>query len=130
MVAKHLPGFLIAGLLLGGQALACLAPSLPEIDPNQAMACCQSSCRFDPTSADPRTACQQSRAASLQESALSSPMQSDIVASLGDLASPVFLSGDPHLQTWPAGARLTDEGLAAPRHGPEKLYLFTHLLLI
>ena len=70
--AIHLSVFLVASLLLGGQAFACLSPSMIEMREGRAMACCAEHCRVETTHQAAQQACQQSDQVLTQHEAISS----------------------------------------------------------
>ena len=62
--------FLIVSLLLSGQALACLSPSMLEMREDRSMACCAEHCRFETSDQAAQKACEQSRQAGSQDEPL------------------------------------------------------------
>ena len=93
--AIHLPALLIASLLLSGQALACLSPSMMEMRESRSMACCAEHCRFETTEQAAQKACEQSRQGLTQHEVLSSPSASPLLETVKSLPdSGLFLPVD------------------------------------
>lgn len=68
---NYISAFLVLSLLLGGQALACLSPSMQEMREGRSMACCAEHCRFETNDREAKNACEQSRQALTQHESLS-----------------------------------------------------------
>ena len=63
---------LALSLLLGGQALACISPSMQEMREGRAMACCTEYCRMEVSPQAAHMACQQSQTAFSSKDTVSS----------------------------------------------------------
>lgn len=118
-------------LLLGNQALACIFPSMPEMQGGRSMACCADYCRMETTPQAAQQACEQSRTAI---------SQNQVVAGPSTAVVKIFVAHLPDLGLGPPSDFLLDKlipGLStATGHSlPEpfrsvKLYLLIRTLLI
>lgn len=118
-------------LLLGNQALACIFPSMQEMQDGRSMACCADYCRMETTPQAAQQACEQSRTAISQHQVVAGPSTAVVKISVTHL--PDLGLGPP--SDLPSGklsqglSTATGHGLPEPFHSV-KLYLLIRTLLI
>ena len=127
----YLSALLIASLLLSGQALACIFPSIQEMREDRSVACCAERCRFGMNDQAAQKACDQSRQAPSQHEVLLSSSVApalEMVKLLPDPGSvlPIDLAfHDPVHST----QHVNEPGLSK-RFVSVKIYTLIHSLLI
>jgi hypothetical protein len=120
---------LVLVFLCGGQAFACLSPSLMDMRDGRSMACCKQHCRVETTPQAAQRACAQSHAAISHHQAIAGPSMAFMT--LKDLPNVGMYSihDPPTPSVQPSLSLITADALAPPGRTVD-LYLVTHSLLI
>jgi hypothetical protein len=120
---------LVLVFLFGGQAFACLSPSLMDMREGRSMSCCEQHCRVETTPQAAQQACAQSHAAISHHQAIAGP--SIVFMTLKDIPNVGMYSiHDPPAHPVILSLSLITADALAPPGRAVDLYLVTHSLLI
>jgi len=124
--------FLTTSFAMGGQALACIFPSLTEMSNGRFMACCTEHCQMEAIPRDAQKACDQSRTAVTSVEALSSSSNTFLSWMLAklplDWGGTLFLHRD--LFEPPVHRFHVHEGFHSNQNRSVEIYIFVQSFLI